>query len=175
MKFRDLDELYSGVDITIWDIQDYFRERYGEAVQILWVCQDFGVLKSIFCKKKNGMVMKDNPVTGNIMVTLYDKQRGTIEKVEAELEKEGKNKEKIKLYKLLNGLKIDGLVRIQIEGEEIVIDCFRNYKVPKDSLIYKIKHMKDCPKVEWETKEGVEMVSFSFNKEDFIAALELLK
>ena len=175
MEFRDLDDLYSIKDITIWDIKDYFMEKYGDAVQILWDCQDWGILKSIFCRKKSGMVMKDNPVTGNIMVTLYDKQRSTIEKVERELYKNANSNEKLKVYQLLNGLKIDGLVRIHIEKDDITLDCFRDYDVPKDSLIYKIRHMNNCPKTEWETEEGVEMVSFSFNKEDFIAALELLK
>jgi hypothetical protein len=183
MKFRDMDELYSREEVTIFDICDYFSERYGNLIEVLWDCQDWGILKSLVCTKKTGVEIIDQDEEKNIVVIFYDKKRETVEEVERYLlssEKYGREAmmkdEEIKIYKELSERRIntDGLYCIRVNGDDVILDCFnKEYISNEDSLIYKIMQFEDYTHVDWETDGGIKMVSIKMSRKCFSLILDL--
>lgn len=183
MKFRDMDELYSKGSVTIFDICDYFSERYGSLIEVLWDCQDWGILKSLVCTKKTGVEIIDRDEENKIVVIFYDKKRETVEEVERYLlsskkyDKEVMEREEgVKIYKELleRRVNIDGLCHIRVKGDYVILDCFSKECIKnEDSLIYKIMQFEDCTHVDWETNMGIKMVSIEISRKCFSLILDL--
>ena len=167
--FEDLDELYSKEEVTIFDIKDYFRERYIDSVEIYWDCQDWGFLKRIFCKKKTGCELYTDEKTGNLVVMFYDKARKTVEMVEEAVI----NNEKYKLYQLLIGFKVDGLIRINRNKGKVLLDMF-DRELPEDSLTYKLRQMCNGKYNKWKL-EGIDAITITLPEEDFKTILDLMR
>ena len=184
MKFRDMDELYSKEEVTIFDICAYFSERYGSLIEILWDCQDWSALRSWICVKKTGVEIIDKPEDKDIKAVFYDKDRETVEEVERYILSSGKyhketimKEEEIRIYKELATRRIntDGLFGIHVKGDDLVLDCFNPEAIEnKDSIVYKIMQFDGYPHKDWETSDGTKMVSIEMSRKCFSMILDLL-